>query len=177
MSILPHSTAPDREVSQFAKAAGAQVIATTSSNAKADILKELGADHVINYTTDPGWGETAKSLTADHVGVQYIVEVGGPASMAQSLKAVKPGGIISVVGFLGGYSKHQPSFLEVLLHACIARGVAVGSRRQFEDMSRAIDACGIKPLIDERVFEFEEVKEAYQYLWDQKHFVGPSLLS
>jgi NADPH:quinone reductase-like Zn-dependent oxidoreductase len=55
--------------------------------------------------------------------------------------------------------------------------VAVGSRRQFEDMSRAIDACGIKPVIDERVFEFEEVKEAYQYLWDQKHFVGPSLLS
>ena len=155
---------------QFAKAAGARVISTTSSDAKAEILKNLGADHILNYKSDPNWGETAKKLTPGGVGCAHILEVGGPQTMAQSLKAIKPEGVISIIGFLGGMSKDQPTFLDCLSNVCTVRGLVVGSRQQFEQMNEAIDASGIKPVVDEKVFGFEETKEAYQYMWDQKHF-------
>ncbi|KAL8830776.1 MAG: hypothetical protein Q9170_005581 [Blastenia crenularia] len=155
---------------QFAKAAGARVIATTSSSAKVSTLRSLGADLVLNYKDDPAWGETAKKASPHGLGVDHILEVGGPTSMAQSLKAIKPEGVISIIGFLGGMGKDQPSFLECLNRICVVRGVLVGSRLQFERMNEAIDACGIKPVVDERVFALEEVKEAYQYMFDQKHF-------
>ncbi|KAF6229298.1 hypothetical protein HO133_007414 [Letharia lupina] len=155
---------------QFAKAAGARVISTTSSDAKAEVLKKLGADHVINYKTDENWGETAKKLTPGGIGCAHVIEVGGPKTMAQSLKAIRPEGTISIIGFLGGFSKDQPSFLDCLNNICTVRGVLVGSRQQFEQMNEAIDANGIKPVVDEKVFGLEETKEAYQYMWDQKHF-------
>lgn len=90
--------------------------------------------------------------------------------MAQSLKAIKPEGTISIIGFLGGMSKNQPTFLDCLNNVCTARGVLVGSRKQFEEMCAAIDAVGLKPVVDERVWGFEEVREAYGWMWDQKHF-------
>ncbi|MCJ1232365.1 hypothetical protein MMC14_000317 [Varicellaria rhodocarpa] len=155
---------------QFAKAAGATVIATTSSSEKAETLKRLGADHVINYKSDPAWGETAVKLTPGGLGVTHVVEVGGPTTMAQSLKAIKIDGLITIIGFVGGFSKDQPTFLECLNNLCTVRGVLVGSRHSFEDMNRAIDANGIKPVVDEKVFTLEEAKEAYQYMWDRKHF-------
>ena len=155
---------------QFAKAAGARVISTTSSESKSEVLKKLGADHVINYKSDSNWGESAKKLSPGGLGVAQIVEVGGPTTMKQSLKAIKPEGIISIIGFLGGMSKDQPSFLECLNSICTVRGVLVGSRQQFEQMNAAIDATGIKPVVDEKVFNLEDLKAAYQYLSDQKHF-------
>ncbi|MCJ1261660.1 hypothetical protein MMC22_001526 [Lobaria immixta] len=155
---------------QFAKAAGARVISTTSSPQKAEILKRLGADHVLDYKKNPKWGESVKALTPDKAGVQHIVEVGGPNTMAQSLIAIKPEGVISVIGFLGGSSKDEPSFLQALTTMSVVRGVLVGSRLLFEQMSRAIDANLIKPFVDEKVFALEELKESYQYMWDQKHF-------
>lgn len=155
---------------QFAKAAGARVISTTSSDAKAEVLKKLGADHIINYKTDESWGETAKKLTPGGLGCAHVIEVGGPKTMAQSLKAIRPEGIISIIGFLGGFTKDQPTFLDCLNNICTVRGVLVGSRQQFEQMNEAIDANGIKPVVDEKVFGLEETKEAYQYMWDQKHF-------
>ena len=155
---------------QFAKAAGARVISTTSSSDKAEVLKKLGADHVINYKTDETWGETAKKLTPGGKGCAHIVEVGGPKTMAQSLKAIRPEGTISIIGFLAGFSKDQPSFLDCLNNMCTVRGVLVGSRLQFEQMNEAIDANGIKPVVDDKVFSLEETKDAYQYMWDQKHF-------
>ena len=155
---------------QFAKAAGARVIATTSSSSKAETLKKLGADHVINYKEDLKWGETAHKLSPGGLGVNHILEVGGPRTIAQSLKAVKPEGVISIIGFLGGMSKEQPTFLECLNNICTVRGVLVGSRAQFEQMNLAIDASNIKPVVDEKVFSLEQLKEAYQYMWDQKHF-------
>ncbi|KAI9797450.1 MAG: hypothetical protein M1833_005490 [Piccolia ochrophora] len=155
---------------QFALAAGARVIATTSSDSKAQTLKDLGVQHVINYKTDPNWGETAKSLTPDKLGVQHIIEVGGANTMAQSLKAIAIDGIISIIGFLGGRSKEQPGFTDCLSHICTVRGVLVGSRLQFAEMNRAIEANNIKPVIDKTVFRLEQLEEAYQYMWDQKHF-------
>ena len=155
---------------QFAVAAGATVIATTSSEAKAKKLKDIGAHHVINYKDDKNWGETVKRLTSNGLGADHVLEVGGPTTMAQSLKAIKIDGVISIIGFLGGSSEDQPSFLDCLSNLCTVRGILVGSRLQFEDMNRAIEANKIKPVVDERVFKLEEAKEAYQYMWDQKHF-------
>ncbi|RYP57343.1 hypothetical protein DL769_009550 [Monosporascus sp. CRB-8-3] len=154
---------------QFAKAAGATVIATTSSDEKAQTLKRLGAHHVINYKEDANWGETAKKLTPGGAGVDHVVEVGGAGTLEQSLKAVKFEGVISVIGFLGG-AKATPSIIECLNNLCTARGVYVGSRALMEDMVRAIEANDIRPVVDERVFDFEKAREAYEYQWSQKHF-------
>ncbi|QIW99131.1 hypothetical protein AMS68_004649 [Peltaster fructicola] len=155
---------------QFAKAAGAKVIATTSSAEKARKLKELGADHVLNYKEDAAWGETAKKLTGG-IGVAHAIEVGGPNTISQVFKAIKIDGVISIIGFLGGVkAEKQPTFLECLNNICTTRGVLVGNRLQFEAMNRAIDANNIKPVVDEKVFQLDELKEAYQYMWDQKHF-------
>lgn len=90
--------------------------------------------------------------------------------MKQSLAAIIPEGVISIIGFLGGMSKDQPSFLDCLTNICTVRGVLVGSRQQFEAMNEAIDANGIKPVVDEKIFTLEELKEAYEYMWNQKHF-------
>ncbi|KAF2739002.1 hypothetical protein EJ04DRAFT_583419 [Polyplosphaeria fusca] len=155
---------------QFAKAAGAKVIATTSSEKKAALLKRLGADHVINYRDNPNWGEQAADLTPGQLGVQHVIEVGGPTTMAQSLRAIKIDGVISIIGFLGGFSKDQPSFLDCLNNMCIVRGILVGSRLQFEEMNRAIEANDIHPVVDDKVFEIDQLRDAMEYMWDQKHF-------
>ncbi len=84
--------------------------------------------------------------------------------MQQSLKAIKPEGVISIIGFLGGMAKEQPTFLDCLMNICTVRGVLVGSRLQFESMNECIDANGIKPVVDEKVFQLEELREAYQYM-------------
>lgn len=91
--------------------------------------------------------------------------------MEQSMKAVKIDGVITVIGFLAGPGgEKQPSTLDALTYSCIIRGVLVGSRLQFEEMNEAIDANKIKPVVDEKVFDFEDAKSAYQHVWDQKHF-------
>lgn len=141
------------------------MIATTSSPEKAEILKKLGADHVLNYKKDPNWGKTAKALTPDKAGVQHIIEVGGPNSMRQAFTAIKQEGVISVIGFMGGTSSEdEPSFLETLNTSSIVRGIMVGSRLQLEEMNRSIEANLIKPVVDERVFPLEELKECYQHM-------------
>lgn len=159
-------------VLQFAVAAGATVISTTSSGAKGKRLKALGAHHVINYREDVHWGETARGLTLDGNGVDFIVEVGGAATLEQSLTAIRIDGIISIVGAIGGQAdgKPEPGLLNAWYCTCLVRGVAVGSRSQFEEMNRAIAVNDLKPVVDDRVFDLNDLKEAYQYMWDQKHF-------
>jgi NADPH:quinone reductase-like Zn-dependent oxidoreductase len=154
--------------SQLAKAAGARVIATTSSASKAEMLKRLGADHVISYKEDAAWGETAKQLTGGR-GVDVVIEVGGATTMRQSLRALRMEGVMSVVGFIGGQKGEQPGLFETLLHGVVVRGILIGSRTQFENLIRAIEASNIHPVINKKVFALEELKDAYQYQWDQKH--------
>lgn len=155
---------------QFARAAGASVIATSSSEEKLKFLKELGATHTINYKTEKNWGEKAKELTTGGDGVDHVVEVGGPGTMKQSMLAVKPEGVITVIGFLGGVDpKDTPSTLDTLTHICTVRGILVGSRQQFQDMVRAIETADIHPVVDKTVFTFEKALDAYKYQWDQKH--------
>lgn len=153
---------------QFAKAAGARVISTSSSSQKCETLKKLGADHVINYKEDATWGETAKKLTGG-AGVHHVVEVGGAGTLQQSCAAIRFEGVISIIGFLAG-QKTDISAVHALMHICTFRGVYVGSRQQLEDMIRCVEANNIHPVIDEKVFTLEQAKEAYAYMWDKKHF-------
>jgi NADPH:quinone reductase-like Zn-dependent oxidoreductase len=90
--------------------------------------------------------------------------------LEQSLKAVCLEGVISIIGFIGGTSDKQPTLLDALVNICTVRGIYVGSRQQFEEMNAAVEANNIKPVIDEKVFTLEQLKEAYQFQWDQKHF-------
>ncbi|KXX74149.1 putative zinc-type alcohol dehydrogenase-like protein YogA [Madurella mycetomatis] len=154
---------------QFAKAAGATVIATTSTAEKAEVLKKLGANHVINYREDPNWGETARTLTPKGEGVNHVVEVGGEGTMTQSLRAIKMEGIISIIGFVGG-ANPKDNILETLSRVCTIRGVYVGSRQQLEDMVKEIEAHDIHPVVGETVFTLDKVREAYDYMWARKHF-------
>ena len=141
------------------------MIATTSSAAKADKLKKLGADHVLNYKEDPNWGETARTLTPNNEGVDNVVEVGGTGTLAQSFKCIKFEGVISVIGFLGGVDPQgQPSVLDSLTHICTVRGVYVGSKQLMNDMVRAIEVNDIHPVVDEKVFTLEQTREAYDYM-------------
>ncbi|KAI0179696.1 NAD(P)-binding protein [Hypoxylon sp. FL1284] len=153
---------------QFAKAAGAKVIATTSSKDKEETLKKLGADLVINYKENTSWGKTAKEFT-NGAGVDHIIEVGGANTLEQSLNAIKFEGVISIIGFLGGPNV-QSSILECLKQICTTRGVYVGSREMMEDMVAAIEVNNIHPVVDKEIFSLDKTREAYDYMSQQKHF-------
>lgn len=152
---------------QFAKAAGARVIATSSSNEKLSKLTELGADHVINYNGNPKWGKEAKAITGGR-GVDAVVEVGGAGTLSQSIVACALGGHISIIGFVAGASGNV-SPTAIFGGQVTLKGISVGSRSHQEDMIRAIDANAIKPVID-RSFELNGIAEAFQHQVSQKHF-------
>jgi NADPH:quinone reductase-like Zn-dependent oxidoreductase len=152
---------------QFAKLAGATVIATSSSDAKLERLAAMGADHLINYRTDPAWGEAARALTGGR-GVDHVIEVGGPATLAQSMAAARVGGHIAVIGILSGVAGELP-LVPALLKQLRLQGVLVGSRAQQQAMIRAIDANGLRPVIDRR-FALEEIVAAFRYQESNRHF-------
>jgi NADPH:quinone reductase-like Zn-dependent oxidoreductase len=152
---------------QFAKAAGARVIATSSSDEKLEKLKQLGADAIINYKATPDWGQKAKDLT-DGRGVDHVIEVGGPATLMQSITACRTGGHIALIGVLTGFTG------EVVIPALFSNqirtsGISVGSRTDQEDMIRAITANRLRPIID-RQFPMQEIATAFKYFESQKHF-------
>lgn len=152
---------------QFAKMAGATVIATSSSDAKLERLKAMGADHLINYRSTPSWGETVRRLT-DNRGVDHVIEVGGPATLEQSMIAARIGGHIAVIGILTGVAG-ELQVVSALVRQLRLQGVLVGNRSQQQDMIRAIDANGIRPVID-RHFPLEEITEAFRYQETNQHF-------
>lgn len=152
---------------QFAKMAGATVIATSSSDAKLERLKALGADHVINYRKDTQWGATARALTGGR-GVDHVIEVGGPSTLEQSMIAVRVAGHISVIGILSGVSGSM-DFVPALVKQVRLQGVLVGSRTQQQDMIRAINANGMRPIID-RHFPLTDMVEAFKYQETNQHF-------
>ncbi|KAF5003068.1 hypothetical protein FDECE_10379 [Fusarium decemcellulare] len=152
----------------FAKVAGAKVIATTSSPEKAEKLKKMGADYVINYKEVEEWGQQVRDLTPGKEGVDLVVEIGGGVTLAQSFVAVKADGLISVVGIRGGPAEKAPALVDMFFRFCTLRIAYVGPRSQFEDMNRSIEANNIKPIVDGRIFSFEEAKEAYKYMEEMK---------
>ncbi|MEZ5945555.1 MAG: NAD(P)-dependent alcohol dehydrogenase [Hyphomonas sp.] len=152
---------------QFAKAAGCCVISTSSSPEKMERLKQLGADHVINYKDTPEWGKAAFELTGGR-GVDEVVEIGGPGTMAQSINACRPGGHISLIGVLTGISGEVPTAALFSRNITLS-GITVGSRRMQEDMIDAIEASGIRPVIDSS-FPLDQIAAAFAHQASQKHF-------
>lgn len=154
----------------FAVNTGARVIGTTGSDKKAGRLSELGVSEVINYRVDEQWGETARAMTEGGEGVDLVVDVGGVGTLGQSLKAIRYDGTVAVTGFLSGNADGPgPSLMEVLPRAANVRGILAGSRAQYEDMVEKMEEWQFRPVVDRRVFGFEEAKEAYEYLWTQQH--------
>jgi len=153
---------------QFAKAAGATVIATSSSARKLERLKQLGADHVVNYREVEKWGEAVLALT-DGMGVEHVVEVGGPNTLSQSLIAARTGAHVAIIGAVGGFTIDTIPFRIVQAKRLRLQGVTVGNRRDQIDMVRAIDASTVKPVID-RTFPLEKLADAFRYLQSGQHF-------
>jgi len=152
---------------QIAKAAGARVIITSSSDEKLNKARALGADDTINYRTDPGWDIRALELTGG-VGVDHVVDVGGPATINQSLRAVRCDGRISVIGVLTGVAG-EINIMDMIRKNVNIQGISIGSREMFEAMNRSIAQNKLHPVID-RVFPFSETRDAYEYLQSGKHF-------
>lgn len=151
---------------QFAKMFGARVISTSSSDAKLARVKEMGASDGINYKTTPDWEKPVRALTG--IGADFVVEVGGAGTLEKSMKAVRAGGTISLIGVLtGGDGTVNPRL--VFVKNIKLQGIYVGSREMFEAMNRAISLHKLRPVID-RVFPFADAVEAYRYLESGAHF-------
>ncbi|KAL4913147.1 hypothetical protein BDW62DRAFT_214442 [Aspergillus aurantiobrunneus] len=160
---------------QIAHVAGATTIVTSSSDEKLSKAKALGATHLINYRTNPDWAAEAKRLTGGH-GVDHIIEVGGTLTLQQSFDAIALHGLIHCIGHItnpdplgAGKELRAPDAAFLALdRVCIVRGVVVGSREQLQDMLDCFQGHSIRPVID-RVFDFEQTRQAYEYLWSSNH--------
>ncbi|MFC2249152.1 NAD(P)-dependent alcohol dehydrogenase [Labrys portucalensis] len=152
---------------QFAVNAGARVIVTSSSDEKIERARALGAAAGVNYRKHPQWADAVIELTYGR-GVDHVLEVGGPDSFAQSLRAVRRGGQISVIGYLGG-TEGTINPLDIFRRQVTVRGIPVGSRASFETMVRAIDGGRIRPVID-RCYPWTDIGEALRHLAGGRHF-------
>ncbi len=152
---------------QIALAAGATVYATTSSDEKAKRLLEMGVTAVVNYKTDSNWGRTIFKLAGG--GVDHVLDVGGGSTMSQSIEAAKIGGSIIAIGILGNGRKGEITFPKLFFKHLSMTGIAVGSRITQEEMVKAINVNGFKPVID-RSFGFEALAEAFRYQESGQHF-------
>jgi NADPH:quinone reductase-like Zn-dependent oxidoreductase len=152
---------------QFAKMAGATVLATSSSDAKLAKLKALGADHIINYKKELAWGSLAREIT-NGTGVDHVIEVGGPETLEQSMLAARVGGHISVIGILTGLEGNL-SIVTALIKQLRLQGLIVGNRTQQQEMIKAIDANNMRPIID-KVFPVEDIVDAFRYQESNQHF-------
>lgn len=152
---------------QFAKMHGARVIITSSSDEKLARAKKLGADETINYRSTPDWEKEVFRLTGE-AGVDQVVEVGGAGTFVKSLRSVRPGGQVHLVGGVSGFTGEVP-LGEIIRKLIVVRGIYVGSRAMFEAMNRAITLHQTKPVVD-RVFAFADAPAAYHYQQSGKHF-------
>jgi NADPH:quinone reductase-like Zn-dependent oxidoreductase len=152
---------------QFALMCGARVIGTSGSDAKLSRMKEMGAADGLNYGTVPDWDRAVRELTFG-AGVDLVVEVGGAGTLLRSLRAVRVGGRISLIGVLSG-STGEINPLPVVMKKVCVQGIYVGSRAMFEAMNRAIALHRLRPVID-RVFPFVEAPAALSYLESGSHF-------
>jgi NADPH:quinone reductase-like Zn-dependent oxidoreductase len=152
---------------QFARLAGARVLVTSGHDDKLQRALALGAAVGVNYKTTPEWGDWARTQTGG-VGVDHVVEVGGAGTLAQSLRAVRLGGRISLIGVLAG-GGGSINLLPILMKCVRVQGIYVGSGEMFAAMNRAIGQHQLRPVID-RVFPFEQASEAFRHLESGAHF-------
>jgi NADPH:quinone reductase-like Zn-dependent oxidoreductase len=152
---------------QFAKAAGAKAIITSSSDEKLKRARQLGADEVINYRSTPEWGKEAARLSGVD-GVDQVIEVGGAGTFQQSVRACRFHGNIGLIGILSGKEAATDIF-SIVPKSLNVFGIYVGSRTMFEEMNRALSQNRLKPVID-RVFPFTESPDAFRHLASGAHF-------
>ncbi|GMW00887.1 MAG: NADPH:quinone oxidoreductase [Candidatus Hydrogenedentota bacterium] len=152
---------------QFAKLAGANVIITSSSDEKLERAKALGADHGINYKHEEAWGKAAAKI-AGREGVDYVIETGGVGTMTQSMRCIRMGGSILLIGVLGGYEAPL-NLTPVLMQDVRVQGVIVGPRETFETMNAAIASTKLQPVID-KTFPMSEIRAAFEHMAEGKHF-------
>ena len=152
---------------QIAKAAGAKVYATSSSEEKAVRLREMGAEIVVNYHEDEKWGKTIAAITGG--GVDHVLDIGGGSTISQSVEACIIGGHISAIGILGGGIKGQIHFPKLFFKHIKLQGIAVGSREMQEEMVASININKWKPVID-KSFSIEEAADAFHYQESGAHF-------
>jgi len=152
---------------QFAKCMGATVITTSSSDEKLARAQALGADFTINYRRDTNWAAKVLDYTNGR-GVDNVIEVGGPDTLGQSIQACRIGGHIALIGVLTGIAGQVPTVALMQRHQTL-QGLIVGSRSHQRDMVRAIDATGIKPVVDQ-TFALEDIADAFAQQAAGKHF-------
>ena len=152
---------------QLAQILGARVIGTTSTHEKAQRLGELGAHAVINYVQNPAWSTEVRDLTGGR-GVDRVVEVGGSGTIAQSIKSVTSGGEIALVGMLDPTPEGM-NLIDFFLSQATLRAIVIGSREDLEEMNRALTVHDVHPVID-RVFPFEQARQAFTHFADGNHF-------
>jgi NADPH:quinone reductase-like Zn-dependent oxidoreductase len=145
---------------QLARAAGARVIATSSSDEKAARAAALGASDVFNYRRTPDWDQEIRRLTAGR-GVDCVVEIGGAGTLGRSMRSLARGGKIGLIGFLAGRDG-DTSPTPLMMVGGSLHGIFVGDREMFEEMNRALAVNHIAPVID-RVFPFDSVPDAFRY--------------
>jgi NADPH:quinone reductase-like Zn-dependent oxidoreductase len=152
---------------QFAHAAGLRTVITSSSDEKLERARGLGADHLVNYKTTPDWSKAVRDAT-DGRGADFIMEVGGGGTIQQSMRAVKIGGHIAIIGVVAGAGEpFNPAAL--IGNSAKLQGLSVGSRDMFESMCRAIDLHQIRPVVD-RTYPFTEARAAFQAMAAGEHF-------
>ena len=152
---------------QFAKAMGATAVVTSSSDAKLERARAMGADLTLNYKTDPDWGESVRKLTGKR-GVDHVLEIGGPGTLAQSITAVRVGGHISLIGILTGLKGEVPTML-LMAKQIKLKGIIVGAREHQRDMIRGLEATGIRPIID-KTFPLAGLADAFRHEEGAGHF-------
>jgi NADPH:quinone reductase-like Zn-dependent oxidoreductase len=151
---------------QIARMFGARVLAITSSDQKADRLRELGAEHVINYKQVPGWDQEVLRITEGR-GVDKVVEIGGETTIVKSVACTRSGGEIGLVGFVSGFGGGLPP-IDILQRTVLVQGVAVGPRISFDALVAAMATTKVRPVVD-RIFPFEDYISAYRHLESGQH--------
>ncbi len=152
---------------QFAKMCGARVIATSSSDAKIERLKTLGADFTLNYKATPDWGKKAREWTGR--GVDLVVEVGGVGTLNESIRATRIGGTIAFIGVLAGPPTSDSRLPLMVMQQQRLQGVTVGSVEDLQAMADAITVDRMKPVVD-RIFPFDQAKQAFSHMESGAHF-------
>ena len=152
---------------QFAKAAGYRTIITSSSDEKLERAREMGADHTVNYKTTPEWSKAVREHTGGR-GADFVMEVGGAGTLDESLKCVRLGGHIAIIGILAGFATPLSIGMMIGTSARL-QGVSVGSRDMFETMCRALELHRIKPLVD-MTFAWTDARSAFGAMQAGEHF-------
>ncbi len=152
---------------QFAKMAGARAILISSSDAKLKRARALGADHLINYRSEPDWQKRTRDITEGR-GVDHIVDIGGAGTLDRSIAAIRPSGRISLIGVLGGAVTEIQLARMVTRHVRL-QGVTVGSCAMFRNMVQAMNVYKMRPVIDEQRFVFAGLRQALERLPKGEH--------